>query len=446
MASFTDMTPAQTEAIQSWVTGQLNTQMEMIGRAASYVDGIDQKANALTAQTEREMERMAERVTEINRLQSVVQDIAGKTEEKFNQVIQDFKSFCEAARAEISTSATANKEAMTKAEEVHTSVNDLFQKCSIGYDQNKAELEVLRQTFTAEATSLRQGVQAWSATYAQEIKAMVQNGMSGAGFEQKPGTGSAKHDKKELSVWKIPENVSKPDFRHWLDAVDIQLEAIHGFQFPDLVLGKIKRSTTVITKEILEVIIGEINDEHHEKVKKEAIEKTGAPPGIQSTSADPWHHANRSFGADLIDVGSWDFDDKSRWLYTYLIAKLNTELHAKTSSVEGKNGLEVYRQMCNIVDAVPENYKFFLDSQFTAMPQVYGDKIKGLKDLYNFRLMLKAKVMAYKKAIGCDPDFEQLKQVLYVCMDMQSKNLASQSSLDRRGYGRVHRQALPSAI
>ena len=52
MASFTDMTPAQTEAIQSWVTGQLNTQMEMIGRAASYVDGIDQKANALTAHRE----------------------------------------------------------------------------------------------------------------------------------------------------------------------------------------------------------------------------------------------------------------------------------------------------------------------------------------------------------------------------------------------------------
>ena len=71
------------------------------------------------------------------------------------------------------------------------------------------------------------------------------------------------------------------------------------------------------------------------------------------------------------------------------------------------------------------------------MPQVYGDKIKGLKDFYNFRLMLKAKVVAYKKAIGHDPDFEQLKQVLYACMDMQSKNLASQSGLDRRGYAEL---------
>ena len=40
-----------------------------------------------------------------------------------------------------------------------------------------------------------------------------------------------------------------------------------------------------------------------------------------------------------------------------MLPNLNTELHAKTVSVEGKNGLEVYRQICNIVGAVPENSK-----------------------------------------------------------------------------------------
>ena len=43
------------------------------------------------------------------------------------------------------------------------------------------------------------------------------------------------------------------------------------------------------------------------------------------------------------------------------------------------------------------------------MPQLYGDKIKGLKELYALRLMLKAKVVAYKKAIGNEPDHDQLK-------------------------------------
>ena len=51
-----------------------------------------------------------------------------------------------------------------------------------------------------------------------------------------------------------------------------------------------------------------------------------------------------------------------------------------------------------------------------------------------FCLMVKAKVVAYKKAIGNEPDHDQLKQILYVCMDMTSKNLASQSGLDRKGY------------
>ena len=115
------------------------------------------------------------------------------------------------------------------------------------------------------------------------------------------------------------------------------------------------------------------------------------------------------------------------------MSELNTDLDTKTVSVEGKNGLEVYRQICNIIDAAPENYKFFLDSQFTALPQVYGEKIKGFKDLYNFRLMLKAKVVAYKKAIGHEPDQEHLKQIFYACMDMASTSLASQSVLDRKG-------------
>ena len=71
---------------------------------------------------------------------------------------------------------------------------------------------------------------------------------------------------------------------------------------------------------------------------------------------------------------------------------------------------------------------------FTATPQIYDDKIKCPKELYGFQMTLKATVVAYKKAIGHEPDHGQLKQILYVCMGMASKNLASQSRLDRKGY------------
>ena len=122
-----------------------------------------------------------------------------------------------------------------------------------------------------------QGQDYVSTKYSEEIKQMVQSGNFGASFDKKPGSNLTRHDKKELSVWKLLDNVAKLDFRHWLDTVDIQLEAIHGFQFPDLVLEKIKRLPNVVTKESLHQIIIGINDDHREKKRKEHIEKTGSP-------------------------------------------------------------------------------------------------------------------------------------------------------------------------
>ena len=56
-------------------------------------------------------------------------------------------------------------------------------------------------------------------------------------------------DKKEISVWNLPEDLDKASFRHWVDAVDIQLKAVHGFAHVDALLSRIRRSTTEITKD-----------------------------------------------------------------------------------------------------------------------------------------------------------------------------------------------------
>ena len=50
---------------------------------------------------------------------------------------------------------------------------------------------------------------------------MVKNDDFNYKFENKLVPPMAKRDTKEMSVWKLPDNVSKPDFRHWLDSVDI---------------------------------------------------------------------------------------------------------------------------------------------------------------------------------------------------------------------------------
>ena len=41
----------------------------------------------------------------------------------------------------------------------------------------------------------------------------------------------------------------------------------------------------------------------------------------------------------------WEFVDKSRYLYTFLMSKLNTDLHGETIGIKDRNGMELYRQI-----------------------------------------------------------------------------------------------------
>ena len=61
-----------------------------------------------------------------------------------------------------------------------------------------------------------------------------------------------KHDKKDLAVWKLADKASKLDFRHWVDAVDINLECIYGLNNPEVMLDLVRREETEITKDSLD--------------------------------------------------------------------------------------------------------------------------------------------------------------------------------------------------
>ena len=69
----------------------------------------------------------------------------------------------------------------------------------------------------------------------------------GAGSEGK-GSGNG-IDKKEVAVWKLPEDVSKVQYRHWSNAVDNQLEAVHGWSCSDYILKRVKRCPDPMTIE-----------------------------------------------------------------------------------------------------------------------------------------------------------------------------------------------------
>ena len=97
MATFADKSVAQAEAIKEWALAQLNTRMEMIGRAATFVDTIDKKQALVIGKLELESG-----VNEINVLKATIEAVAKETSAKFDQVIIDFKKFADDARVEIS--------------------------------------------------------------------------------------------------------------------------------------------------------------------------------------------------------------------------------------------------------------------------------------------------------------------------------------------------------
>ena len=51
----------------------------------------------------------------------------------------------------------------------------------------------------------------------------------------------------------------KPDVRFWLDALDNQLEAIHGFSKPEIALAHVRRMETSCTNPAFDQMFRDIN-------------------------------------------------------------------------------------------------------------------------------------------------------------------------------------------
>ena len=52
-------------------------------------------------------------------------------------------------------------------------------------------------------------------------------------------------------MWKVPEEVDKTAFRHWIEAVDMQLELVHGLNFASFVLNHVRRAKVAVDREVL---------------------------------------------------------------------------------------------------------------------------------------------------------------------------------------------------
>ena len=192
-------------------------------------------------------------------------------------------------------------------------------------------------------------------------------------------------NKTEVAVWKLPEDVSKVQYRHWSNAVDIQLQAVHGWSCSDYIINRVKRCPDPMTAEMFERCLAE------------------ASVDISSDS---------DIYALAPDASEYPFAEKTKFLYAYLMGKLSMDLYDRVASIESKHGFEVYRQIAQMIDAVPENAEFVMNAELLQLASIHGPKVRDLKSLYAVRLLLKKRTAEYRKIIGSSPKDEQNKLIL----------------------------------
>ena len=52
-------------------------------------------------------------------------------------------------------------------------------------------------------------------------------------------------------MWRLADSTDKASFRHWIEAVDVQLEHVHKWRHSDYVLNRVERSAEPITAGVL---------------------------------------------------------------------------------------------------------------------------------------------------------------------------------------------------
>ena len=164
---------------------------------------------------------------------------------------------------------------------------------------------------------------------------------------------SPKYGKKDLTVLELMDKVGKLDFRHWVEAVEIYLESIHGWSKPDAVLNLVRREDSEVTADSLKEFV---------RRASEKLQEDGLGP---------------------VDSSNWgDFETRSRFLYSWLLGTIKPDMHEKVAGISNTNGYEL---------AIPANAEFAYDQSLMQLVPMYAGKFKNLKDLYKLRAVLKNK-------------------------------------------------------
>ena len=75
-----------------------------------------------------------------------------------------------------------------------------------------------------------------------------------------------------------------------------------------------------------------------------------------------------------------------------------------------------------------------MSAELLQLATQHGSKVRVLRSLYGFRLLLKKKNAEYKKVIGSKPEDEQSRLIMWNVLDPESKRLAASDGVSGMTY------------
>ena len=359
------------------------------------IDGILEQANAISV-------KMTETLTLHNVELHQSSDRMTANVAQIIQLKSDIEQLVENTKTELESQNAKALDLNSRLVVLTKQMNEYSQTSAVEQSGVQGVIEQSKAAAVKEIERLREDTKDWARGMQARI---LEGGARGSSPSSKGGSGM---DRKDLAVWKLPDNVGKTEFRHWIDAINVNLEMIHNWKHADIVLNRVKRHDTELSQDSLTTCVAE------------AVEEVSLMIGYEELAP-----------------GDYVFADKAKFFHAFLLGKLNTDLHEKMVGITDKNGFEMYRQICQTLDAVPENAEFVMNANLVNLASIFSKSVTDLKSLYGFRLLLKKKNAEFKKVIGKEPEHAQSKIILWNVLDPASRLQAKTDSLAEKDYAKM---------
>ena len=172
-AAFEGASRETTEAIKSWVMDQLNARMELVGRAADFLNTLDVKRQELEQHANEQVGRVSTIVADLQKTKDDVKELFEAIKLKMDTVDVQLQSVPELTQklndktVEIDNLFQKTDALLIeKTEQIQaneTKVNELYEKTRVSFEKVIDDLETTKGGILGEKLQLKKEIVTWSA-------------------------------------------------------------------------------------------------------------------------------------------------------------------------------------------------------------------------------------------------------------------------------------------